>query len=240
MKIAQPGEASKLKALIFGPYGHGKTRLLATLDDDERTAPCLFLDFEGGVQSLFGRDIDVATIRDWTDYNEAYAVLSDPGTKYRSVAVDSISETQVGGLLAILEKDARRPDPDQLGQADYGIILVQMRRFVRSFRNLPMHVAMSALAGDDLDPKEGKVKAPLLVGSFANEAPGIFDLVAYLALATDEEGATERVLLMNSQPKFRVKSRSPMDLEVPAEIVDPTMGKVLDAMGYTTKEKRAR
>lgn len=232
MRVHTAEEAAFLKALVFSPPGHGKTRFLGTADDDERTAPLLFLDFEGGTQTLVGRDTDVVTVRSWQDYNEAYAELADPGTKYRSVAIDSVTETQVGGLLAILDKDGKRADPDQLAQADWGLILMQMRRFARRFRDLPMHVFMSALAKDDVAPRIGTVKTPLLQGAFASEVSGIMDVVAYLALDEGEDGEAVRLMLLHSYPKFQVKARTPWGVTVPSEIEDPTAGKLLDALGY--------
>lgn len=233
MRITKPEEAAKCKALIFGPPGKGKTYFLGTLQDDERTSPTLILDFEGGVQTLVGRDVDVATIHGWQDYNEAYQVLADPKTKYRSVGVDSLSESQAGGLLAILNTAGKRPDPDTLAQADWGVILVQMRRFVREFKALGMHVVMTALAGEDLDKVEGKVKVPLLQGGFGHEVAGIFDVVGYFGqqLAEDEE-TVERILLLQNYPGYRVKARTPMGLEAPDAIINPTATKLLDALGY--------
>lgn len=233
MNITKPEGAAKCKALIFGPPGKGKTFFLGTLDDDPRTHPTLILDFEGGVQTLVGRDTDVATIHNWQDYNEAYQVLADPKTKYKSVGVDSLSETQAGGLLAILEQGGKRPDPDTLGKGDWGVILVQMRRFVREFKALGMHVFMTALTGDDLDKVEGKVQVPLLQGGFAKEAPGIFDVVGYFGEQEDEETEKmKRILILKNWPGYRVKARTPMGLEAPDAILNPTATKLLDALGY--------
>jgi hypothetical protein len=232
VRIGKPEEAVKCKSLIFGAPGGGKTYFLGTLEDDERTKPTLLLDFEGGVQTLVGRDVDVATIGSWQDYNEAYRTLADPQTKYRSVGVDSLSETQAGGLLSILEDGGKRPDPDILAVADWGKILVQMRRFVRSFKALDMHVFMTALAGEDLDRDEGKVKVPLLQGGFAKEAPGIFDIVGYMGKQTLDSGESERILLLQNFPGFRIKARTRMGVIAPDSISKPTATLLLDALGY--------
>jgi len=236
MKIHKAQEAQFCKALFFAPHGHGKTYLLGTADDDGRASPTLFLDFEGGTQTLVGRDTDVGTIRDWDDYNEAYELLSDPKTKYKSTGVDSISETQIFGMLSILDKDAKRVDPDLMAQQDWGVILVQMRRFVRHFRDLPMHVFFTALAGEIVEPRVGTVKAPLLQGAFQKELPGIVDIVGYLANEDTEDGIN-RLLLLHSYPKFQVKARTPMGVVVPKEIEDPTVTKLLDVLGYKEKKR---
>jgi hypothetical protein len=227
----RPSEAKYCKALIHSPAGHGKTRLLGTAQEDERTYPMAFLNFEGGDQTLSGLDIDVYDIEDFETYREVYRMLSDPKTKYKSVGVDSITETQVVGLLSILEKDARRADPDQLAQPDWGIILVQMRRFIRQYKFLPMHTFFTALSKDDVVARVGQVKVPAVQGAFASELPGIMDVVAYLALEEGDEGV-ERVLLLRDYPKFSVKTRTPWNVDPPTEIYDPTVAKLLDALGF--------
>lgn len=230
----KPEDANYAKVLVHSPPGHGKTYLLGTAQEDPRTFPMAFLNFEGGEQTLAGLDIDVFDIRDSKDYDEVYKDLRAPGTPYRSVGVDSITETQISTLLEILGHDkVNRADPDQLAQQDWGIVLVRMRRIVRQYvKMLPMHVFMTALSKEDVVPRVGSVRAPSMQGQFANELPGILDVVAYLGLEEDEEGETQRVLLLHSNPKFSVKARTPWGTQVPSEIVDPTIGRLMDALGY--------
>jgi hypothetical protein len=228
-----PAEAQFVKALIHSPAGHGKTHFLGTAQEDERTYPMALLNFEGGDQSLVGLDIDIYDIRDWKDYDDVYAMLRNPKAhQYRSVGVDSITETQITGLLNILEFDKKRADPDQLAQQDWGVILVRMRRVIRHYvKMLPMHVFMTALSKDDVVSRVGQVKTPAVQGAFANELPGILDVVGYLALE-ETDGMVKRILLLHDYPKFSVKVRTPWNVEVPAEIEDPTVTRLLDALGY--------
>lgn len=236
-KIHKAGAAKTLNALIFAPHGHGKTHFLATANDDERSGPILILNFEGGEQTLVGSDVDIFDVLSWDDYDEAYEILTDPDCKYKSVGLDSISETQIFGQLAILDKDAKRVDPDLMAQQDWGIILVQMRRLVRHFRDLPMHVFFTALAGEIMLPRVGTVRAPLLQGAFQKELPGIVDVVAYLANEDkddpdEDEDPINRLLLLHSYPKFQVKARTPWGIRVPSEIEDPSVSDLLDVLGY--------
>lgn len=231
----KPEEAKYVKALIHSPAGHGKTRLLGTAQEDPRTFPMAFLNFEGGEQTLSGLDIDVFDIRDSADYEAVYKDLRHPNTPYKSVGVDSITETQISMLLEILAHDKiNRADPDQLAQQDWGIVLVRMRRIVRQYvKMLPMHVFMTALSKDETLARVGSAKVPQVQGAFASELPGVLDVVAYLALQENDEGETERILLLHSNPKFSVKARTPwVGHHVPSEIVDPTITKLLDALGY--------
>ncbi len=233
LKVQSPEEVSHIKALVFGPHGAGKTRLLGTAQDDERTSPMLFLAFEPGTQTLVGRDIDIVTCRSFKDLNEPFEVLSQPDRGgYNSVGIDSISEVQIEGMLEILGEGPKRYDVDTFEQADWGKILVKMRRFVRQFKDLDMHVFFSALAKDTSVARLGTIKVPLLQGSFADELPGLVDVVGYLALEDMEDGEVTRTLLLRNFPKFSVKARAPWDEEPPDEIPDPSVSALLDALGY--------
>ena len=237
MEVTQPNSNRFLKGLIYAPSGHGKTRFLGTANDDPRTAPTIMLDYEGGTQSLVGRDIDIVKIESWETFNEVYKFLSSSDHKYKSVSLDSISETHIFALLQLLSNDTRnRKIPDLLEQGDYGIALVQMRRLLRSFRDLPLHVFASALSKTDLDPREGSIIKPSLAGAMADEVQAIFDIVGYLSLATmqGEEGEeTHRVLLLQNYPKYRTKARMPENVtDVPDELVDPSVTSLLDALHF--------
>lgn len=234
-----PGDDGFLKLLVHSPGGHGKTHFLGTAQEDERTYPMAFLNFDAGDMTLAGLEIDVFDVRDAQDYEEAYELLSDPATKYKSVGLDSVSETQVGGLLAILDEPGiskgGRPGPDTLEQSDWGTILVRMRRLIRHYKWLPMHVFMTALSKTDALPRIGQVLRPSLQGQFADDILGIPDVLAYLALDDSEEEGQEpkRILLLHSNPRFMVKCRTPWGTTVPSEIENPTVTKLLDALGYT-------
>ncbi len=227
----KPSENKHAKVLLHSPAGHGKTTFLGTAQDDERTYPMAFLNFDAGDVSLAGLDIDVFDMRDFQDYTEAKRMLRKKDQPYRSVGIDSVTETQVTGLMQILSADGKRADPDILAQSDWGIILVRMRRFVRDFKFLPLHTFFTALSKDDVVARVGQVKIPAVQGAFAAELPGIMDVVAYLALEGEGEDTT-RILLLHDNPKFSVKTRTPWGKQIPREIEDPTVTKLLDALGY--------
>ncbi len=240
LQITNPSAARYAKGLVFSPAGHGKTHLLGTAEDDERTSPMLLLDFEGGLESLSGLNIDTAPIRGWDDYNEAFEVLSDPDTKYKSVGIDSASETHIWAILTRLaEQSAKRSDKDLVELGDYGAVSTQMRRLLREFRDLPMHVFYTATTKEIEERGVGKVKVPAMAGQLADEIVALMSIVGYLALTPGEEDI-DRMLLLQNYPGFRTKVRAPWNMDAPDEIEDPTITKLLDALEFPMNGQPAR
>lgn len=240
MKIIKPEEAQFVKCLLYGPSGHGKTHFLGTVEEDPRTKPLLLLDFEGGDQTLVGLGVDMIRVRTWDDYSEVYNALANGELpKYKSVGIDSVSETQMYSFLRILEvstqeRRAKGQDVDSLQQADYGKSHMQMRRFLRSFRDLPMHCFLTALPKDSMESGVGMVKKPGLAGQMAEEILGMMDVVGYLAqrmVTVNEEDIPEFALFLRNRPQYRVKLRTTWgQVNVPDQIIDPTATKLLDLM----------
>jgi AAA domain len=231
LEIHKPEDQRYVKSLIFSPAGHGKTFLLGTAQEDPRTAPMLLLDFEGGEETLAGLDIDVARIRSWEDYNEAFELVSDENCPYKSLGIDSISETHIWGLLTrIDEKGPSRKEPDLIEQGDYGVVSTQMRRLLREFRDLPMHVFYTAGSKEIEVRKEGKVRVPSMAGQLAEEVVHLMSVVGYLAKGEDEDGDEFRSLLLQNWGGFRTKVRTKWRAVAPDEIEDPDITKLLDVL----------
>ena len=65
-----------VKALIYGPYGGGKTTLAAQAQDVPAMQDVLFLDTEAGSRSIRNReDIDLVTITSYATFAEAFKFL---------------------------------------------------------------------------------------------------------------------------------------------------------------------
>lgn len=233
----------RCKGLIFGPPKHGKTRFIGTAAHDERTAPTLCFDLEGGVEDVletmpgYGTDFIRHHVTDYSSLNEGFARLLENDEGFRSASIDSLSETHIFMLMDILElhrdkRVAKNVNPDIIEQGDYGEGLVKIRRFVRMFRDLPIHTFYTAHQKEDTDRKEGLVTTVNLAGKAAVEIPGLMSVVGYLALSEDDEGNPQRVLLLQNYAKIRIGVRAGWGIVVPDEIEDPTVTKLLDAMQY--------
>ncbi len=233
LPITRPAEATHLKMLVYSPAGHGKTTFVASAQEDPRSRPTLILDFEGGVSSIADQEIDVIRVRSVNDFEETYQFLSGGQHDYRTVIIDSLSEIHQLFFLTQLESAARedsRRHPDVAQQADYSRISIRMRRLIRFYRDLPMHVLMTAGSRNLEDQiTRSTTTIPQMIGSFANELPGLFDIVAYLALV-EEDGVTSRVLVCQPTERFVAKVRVPRSIDFPATTIEPTLTKVLDLL----------
>lgn len=250
LQVSTPAALKYAKILVYAPSGHGKTHLLGTAQEDDRTYPMAFIDWEAGSETLDGLDIDVFPIRTWQDANEILEYLEygdvvklksgngktrkiDFG-EYRSVGIDSISEWNRWAQLELLKKEgAQRRDPDLLEFKDYNRTSVQIRRSLRRLRDLEeRHIFMSAHAQSREEPRLGRVTLPELTGQLAEDIAGLVSVVGYLALSEDEDGDTERLLLLNNYPKYRVKARTSWNQTAPEEIVNPDITEILNILGY--------
>lgn len=243
VEIVRPGDKRYVKALLFAPGGHGKTHLLGTAQNDKRTSPMLLLDFDGGLETLDGLDIDAVPIRSWEAYDEVYEPLLEeepweiPGSSlkkgevYKSLGIDSISETHIWGLLTrIGEKGPDRNDPDLIEQGDYGVVSTQMRRLLREFRDLPMHVFYTSSAKEAEERGVGKIKVPSLAGQMSDEVVHLMSVVGYLAKGYDsEEDEIVRELFFD-EPGYRTKVRTKWGVAPPPPIEDPSITSILDAL----------
>jgi hypothetical protein len=251
MQVYSPAALKYAKVLVFAPAGHGKTVLLGSAQEDDRTYPMCFLDWESGSEVLDGLDIDVFPIRSWEDANRVIELLDsgDVATiktgngkkrkvdfgEFRSVGIDSISEWNRWAQLERLRiKGPGRNDPDLIELQDYGVTGVQLRRVLRRLRDLPMHIFFSAHAKQIDDRRLGRITLPDLSGQLAEEVAGLVSTVGYLALADGEDGEEERILLLHGNPRYRTKVRTPWRERAPEEIEEPDITEILDVLGYKT------
>jgi len=238
-RLAQAQRPEFYHCLFFGPSRAGKTTLVGTAGQDERSGPLLLLDFEGGASSVMGiPNVQVVSMRDWKDFSEAYDFLANSDHGFRSVAVDSISELHVFSVLDILEKDVkasqRRTDENLTEIQDFGKAMVMMRRFLRHMRQLNMHVFVTALTKTDKYPNEGDVRVPAMFGQMAGESVGMFPIVGYLINEIERIGKgekkTSRKLYLQNQEGMRVGVRIPYGVKFPDTVVDPTITNLFNAL----------
>ena len=190
---------SGVKLLVYGASGVGKTYLIKTLPDP------IILSAEAGLLSIRGSDLPYFAIESMADLNEVYSWLtsSDEAKKYKSVALDSISE--IAEVVLSAEKKTAK-DPRQA----YGAMSDQMADLVRAFRDLPgKHVYFSAKVEKAQDEMGRILYAPSMPGNkFAQQMPYFFDEVLALRMELTSEGEIQRALMCGSDGIWTAKDRS--------------------------------
>jgi len=188
---------SSIKVLVHGPAGAGKTRLCATTGGNP-----LIISAEAGLLSLRGEDIDVWEVKNMQDLQEAYAFLA-ADQKYDWVCVDSISEIAEVVLSTELNKTK---DPRKA----YGEMQNIMTGLIRSFRDLPKNVYMSAKQDRVKDDVTGALLfGPSAPGQKIGPAlPYFFDEIFALQNWKDEKGEMQRAFQTQRDAQYEAKDRS--------------------------------
>lgn len=224
MRITSTRDAGvdRLKIVIYGTAGAGKTRLAATTGDPRRT---LIVSAEAGLLSLRGEDIDAVEIKSLVDMRSAYAFLRRGEHDYRWVIVDSISEL---AEVCLGEEKRTAKDP----RAAYGQTAEVMTTMLRTFRDLPCHVVFTAKQDRAQTESGAMLYGPSMPGKQLGPAVGyLVDEMFALRTQRADDGTIERYLQTGPDGVYEAKDRSgalahrePADLSViAAKILGPKL-----------------
>lgn len=204
-----------IKMLVYGQAGAGKTTLIKTLPNP------IICSAEGGLLSIKDADLPFIKVGSMTDLRDAYLWLVENGSKYESVALDSISE--IAEVVLNHEKKNAK-DPRQA----YSAMQEQMTDLIRAFRDLPMHVYMTAKL-EKMTDETGKILyAPSMPGNkTGQQLPYFFDELLALRVEKDSEGNIWHGLKCKGDSAWLAKDRSGQ-LE---EWEEPHLGKLIKKIG---------
>ena len=227
-----------IKMLVYGDNGAGKTVFGASAMDCDVCKEVLFVNIEGGMLSISKRKtLEHWDIIEFSEIKEVLRYLQEEEHPYKCVVLDSVTELMLRSLDAIV-RDAMaapprgkpRTDEDEIRIDDYGKNTQAIRKVLRDFRDLPMHVIMTALAIESKDEEGVITVAPQLTEKLRNSVMGYVDIVAYMHVKKiAKEGKEELIRSFLFQPygKYRAKDRTP-DGKMGDFLVGPTVQKIMD------------
>lgn len=230
-----------INMLVYGDSGVGKTVFAGT-------APrALILRAEDGAISAkrFGSKAKVWPIKTWEDFETAYTWLEDNPKEFEWVVIDSITKLQELCIRGILNKavaDNPRRDPDIPALQDHYKWQLLMKRYVVMFNDLPINVLWTALAMHKEDPEGEDLVLPLITGKGYDISAAIcaeMGVVAFMDVADVKvkrtsgtvESVRRRRLLVQSTPPYFAKDRYTVLGDDKGYMMDPTMPKVIAAIG---------
>ncbi|HUW06352.1 MAG TPA: ATP-binding protein [Williamwhitmania sp.] len=197
--ITTAQSVNKVKVLVYGFAGVGKTRLCATTKNN------LILSAEGGLLSLADEDIPVIEIKSMENLNEAFMFLKDSkeAAAYETVSLDSLSDI---AEVCLSTAKAETKDPRQA----YGELGDKMSVIIRAFRDLPNHNIYFTAKVKRLTDDFGVTQhVPSMPGNMLVTAlPYFFDEVLALRTAQTEEGTPYSYLQTSRDLYWEAKDRS--------------------------------
>ena len=191
-------KTASIKMLAYGQAGSGKTSLIPTLPTS------VILSAEGGLLSISHKEIPYLEISDMDALREAYKwrAEADEAKQFSSVAIDSISEI---AEVCLGKEKAIAKDP----RAAYGEMQTTMAEIIRSFRDLPKHILMTAKLEKAQDEMGRMLYSPSMPGNKTGQSlPYYFDIGAALRVEKDAEGVTQRAMMLESDGMWQAKDRS--------------------------------
>jgi AAA domain len=225
----------RLKLLIYGDSGKGKSVLAASADEVPEMSPVLYINAEAGALSVakFYPGVHVLPLEKFMDLEKILQELRRGNHPYKTVVVDSLTELHKKSMEKIMvdtvAKDKER-DAEIPSQREWGKAGLQVQKVIRYFRDLPLHVIFVALEAEQGEEGSPKTTGPALPGKLLKEVPGYMDVVGrmYTRIVKDEkkEEIVKRILWTGNHPRILAKDRS---AELPALIENPTMTIIYDA-----------
>ena len=201
----------KVKCVAYGASGTGKTRFGGTWPKP------YFADFDNGMLSLRGRDIQYDTFMDlfrggkryksgWQDFNAKLGSFEEGKVEgVESLIVDSVTLAMSACIMdmAILNGHAIPH------WKDYGAAVEPLSLLFKRLRALPIHVLIVAHEEYVKVESSGELLFyPLLIGKrLGVELVNLFDEVYRANVGVDKEGNPEYQLLTVKNPRYHAKSR---------------------------------
>lgn len=228
-----------IKMVVYGNPGVGKTIFAAGCPNP------LLVDCEKGTLSLLNKDliekgilppeVDVWPVESFLELNAVYEYLQTNEAGYQTVILDGFSELLRKGVDLIMERlliKYPEKNPDIVSENEWGMSTQQMRKVIRNFRMLPMHVILTCQVREGENPDTGvKESKPAVTPSVFNILNAYVDIIAYMfkvGMPDDSPDKQFRAMLFQPTEKFTAKDRSG---KLGGAMKNPTFPDILRLLG---------
>ena len=195
--------------ILYGAAGVGKTPLAASCADSPHGCPTVFLDAEGGTQSIAHYDPDklkVVQIYKWEELIRwSQSTFKDPRAyPFQTTVFDNLSEYYMLAQKYITQ------DREMPSQPEYGKINQLIISFVEDWRDFTRRTGRNVIfiAWDDRDKDENSVVKSTLAFTpgVVKALPGKVDIIGHLSVHNNPPYYT-RILNFAPSPKNQAKFR---------------------------------
>jgi hypothetical protein len=203
----------KLKVLVYGGSGTGKTTFAASFPKP------FFFDFDGGLLSVRGRDIEYETYQDksvtrpdaFEKFNqrleEMHTALQGGHLPFQTIVLDSITTMQESMLRSI--QYANRTLGKQTTLQEWGMLVGKMEDVLYRISSLNVHmvtIAHEQIVQDELSSEI--MILPLIVGKkLPDRLPLWFDEVYHSRVDRGLAGRPVYQMMTVADRKYKAKSR---------------------------------
>ncbi len=218
---------NKFCCLLFADAGLGKTPLCGTLQEYEKTSPCLFLDIDQGTMSLdsMKEKPTIITIETWNELSSLYPIIKAkqweslaaklsslcghgiPVVVYKSIVIDSGTELEYRLRSSISQSEIPT-------QPDYLTVQERFRKMYRSFRDLDdISLVMTAGVRELKDDVLGMVRhTPMFQPGLTKDLQRMSDFIFFMDMKLKGEGTDRKwVKVIQTTPTQRAVARSRCD-----------------------------
>lgn len=231
-KASEPIEVTKVRVLIYGQPGIGKSSFAFTADSP------LTLDFDGGAhRSAFRQDI--VQVGSWEDVN---AISAEDLKPYKTVVIDT-----VGRALDFISASVIADNPKLgtktggLSLQGYGALKSSFVTWLSRLNTLGLDVVMIAHDKEATNERDIKIVRPDVTGGSYNEIFKVADAVGYMFKL---DGKKRGVLDFNPTENYVGKNPAQFEvLPIPEYTKEPrfgasVIGNIKSALGSISEESR--
>lgn len=231
----------KLKVLLYGPSGTGKTSLASTASMVEELGPVLYIDLERGTApaAKFG-DLDNLLIVQPATYKEFADLLvkisSAKDKPFNTVVIDTVDRLQE--LIKLHFAEANPRDSFAMWAAAYDKVLDLVNK---TAFDLSLNIICITHESREVTETERlSLIAPAFEGKQSfKKLPSIFDIIGRMTWEdVGEDGNEQLITVLNVKAPSNILTKTRFD-NMPAMIGNPTMSKIMHWVHehYDVKEK---